>query len=114
MMEYVDEHDSVKAGIAVRYPFAVVFFRWNMGVRPHQDVDSLDSDVRTNLRNQLSEQAVAAAYVEHEDIFGYDLRKMAAQDSTAPIMNIPAMDSFDPAHRLRIPKILTKKLDRIV
>src|SRR3972149_205304 len=114
MMEHVDEHDSVKAGIAGRYPFAIVFFRWNMGARPHQDVDSLDGDVRTNLRNQLSEQAVAAAHVEHEDIFGYGLRKMAAQDSTAPIMNVPAMDRFDPAHRLRIPNMLTKKLDKIV
>ena len=51
VMKYIDKHDSVKAGISVRYRLAVVLLCRNMSARSYHYIDSLDCEIRTGLRN---------------------------------------------------------------
>jgi hypothetical protein len=48
------------------------------------------------------------------EIIGDDFCELVAENASAPIRDKAAVDVIDEPHRRRIPKMLTKKLERIV
>lgn len=114
VMENVHKHHHILASITARNSTSVEVFNWNMGLAANQDIEAFYFDVGAFLRNKGGEQTIAATHVQHARTQWNEISEVVAQDPYTPGMNALIMDSLGKFHFRRIPKILTKKLDRMV
>ena len=114
MVENVDEHDSIEAGLTARKILSVEGLNGQPESVPNQDIDSLYPKIRALVEERSRQFSVATANVQQtatgRDQFGKKLRKTA----DTPAMDAGFMELAEHTHLRASPRMLRKKLARMV
>jgi len=114
MVKHINTHHDVHARIAIRNDLPIETIHGDVRVGAHQDVDTFHVNVRPLLHDQMRKPAITTPHVQRPGVCGEQPRQMIAQHANPPSMDVPPVETVDQTHLRRIPKMLTKKLDRMV
>jgi hypothetical protein len=114
VVEYVHEEDEVEGVIGVGNMEPVEAFHVDVGVASHLNFDTANRDVGTSRCDLARQQTIATAHVQEPGTSGYPLRELTGEDVCPSGMAVALVEVFDQPHRRPIPRILTKKPERIV
>src|SRR5262249_33693462 len=114
MVEHIDQHCHVEGAIRMGDYLPVKRLDRNTSLFAHEDIDALDSDIGSFLHDQVGKPAVATTDVEYPSISWQKLRQQTSEHTDSLGMNIAPVDLLEQIHRRRSPKILMKKLERMV
>jgi hypothetical protein len=114
MVEDVDKHDSIDAGLQARKIRSVKSLHGHPGWLPNQDINSFDTKIRTLVEKRSCQFSVTTADVQKTatgwDQCGENLRKTA----DTPAINVGFVDLAEHTHLRATPTILKKKLEKVI
>ena len=114
MVKHINTHHDVHARIAIRNDLPIETIHGDVRVAAHQDVDTFHVNVRPLLHDQMRKPAITTPHVQRPGVCWEQLRQMIAQHANPSSMDVPPVETVDQTHLRRIPKMLTKKLDKMV
>ena len=85
-----------------------------MGFWTPQCIDRHPFQIGSARQHPAGEQAIPAADVEYGNTGWEQFAEMAGEDADAPLMNLGIVNSTDEPHFRCIPRMLIKKLERMV
>jgi len=114
VMENVDQHNPIEAGLRVRKIPSVERLYGQPDPLANQDIDALNPKIRTLVEQRSRQFSVAATNIQDtaggRDQFGEKLRKTA----DAPAIDMGRVDLAEHTHLRANPRMLKKKLARMV
>src|SRR5579859_268958 len=113
-MQNVNQHDSVKADLAVRKILPVEGLHGQPDSLSNQDIDSFDSKIGALVEERSRQFPVAAANVQQTAIGWDQSGKKFRKTADSPTVNISFMELAEHTHFRASPRMLKKKLARIV
>ena len=114
MVENVDKHDSIDASLILREIRSVESLHWHPGSLSNHNVDPRDAKVRALVEESSRQFSVTTANVQEtatgRDEFGEKLRKAA----DPPAKNPASVNLAEQTHLRATPRILRKKLEKVI
>jgi hypothetical protein len=98
VVEHVDEHHRVIAGVRAGQGLTVEFIDGDVGMWPHQHVQAGDGQVRPLLHDQPGNPAIPAADIQDPCLGGQNSRQMLGQLPNPPAEDVLPMDVVEQGH----------------
>ena len=114
VMQDINEENKIELVIRAWQLVAAEGLHGNMGLRSRPGVNRQPLQIGPARQHLTGEQAVAAAHVEDGNIGRDQFAEMASEDADATLMNLSIVNSADEPHLRCIPRMLIKKLERMV
>ena len=114
VVENIDKHDRVEAGVSVRDMPTIKRLHGDPGFAPDQDIDALNREIRAKAHDEMGDESVTTANVQDTGIPGYPVCQVGAQHVRSPLGDEMPMGEFGDSHFLPRPIMLTIKLEKIV
>ena len=114
VMQNVNQHDPIEAGLAVRKIPSVEGLHGQPDSLPNQHIDSFDAKIRTLVDDRARQFSVATADIEKTAIGRDQIGKKLRKTADTPAVNVRFMELAEHTHFRASPRMLKKKLARMV
>ena len=114
VMEHIHEHHHIHAGRLKRDGSSVECSNRHPRFLSKKHIDTGKGKIFTFLIDGPCKLAAAAAHIQDGYILRENIRQVTGETTNTSFLDIPGVGKFHKVHRRRIPKMLTKKLDKMV
>ena len=83
VMEHIDEHHDVDAGIVSGNHLTVKALYWDMLIGSNQNIDAAQVKIRSLLQNEMRQPAVSAADVEHAGVARHEFGEVSTENQSS-------------------------------
>ena len=114
VMQNVNEQNGLEASVGGGDREAVETVDGDRRARPNGDVEAADFQVGAPLEKRFRKRAVSRPQIQHACLRGNQGRQMAGQNAHAAREDAAPVKALEEAHRRFKPRMLKKKLERMV
>src|SRR5215831_19393810 len=113
-MEDIDQHDSIEAAVCVRKRFTVELLHGQPQTVSNQHIDAFDPEVCASIKQRSRQFPIATTNVQKAAVGWDDLSEQFRKTADSPWVNVDRMEVSEQSHLRPTPRILKKKLEKII